>query len=211
MSNRVPRFVRFRRPAAFAGSVDHGEETGFVVDPVASTQEVAMSDRITQGDVQAVLEASGSGGWAIRSHSEVAEGSPADVSGSHGAIRPFAPWRGRQFCAEDWHVILVADIEGGDASFSHSDAEGIMSNIDVRFELDGVVLETTRTAIKPFLNPGRFGMEVAYYFQEGRVMSPDDLTVGRHKLRLVMSDGSGHTFTDTITFVIDAAGEGACA
>ena len=160
--------------------------------------------------MQAVLEASGSGGWAVRSHSAVAHGSPADESGSHGAIRPFAPWDGRHFCAKDWHVILVAEIEGGDASFTRNDAEEIMSKIDVRFELDGAVLNTTRTAIKRFLNPERFGMVEAYSFQEGRIMSPEDLAVGSHVLRLSMSDASGDTFVDTITFVVDAEGQGAC-
>ena len=169
-----------------------------------------MSKRLTRGDVQAVLEASGSGGWAVRSHNAVAQGAPADQLGSHGAIRPFAPWNGRHFCAEDWHVILVADIEGGDASFTRNDAEEIMSKIDVRFELDGVALDTTRTAIKRFLNPNQFGMAEAYFFQEGRVRSPDELTIGSHVLRLAMSDASGDTFVDTITFVVDPPGQGTC-
>ena len=112
-----------------------------------------MSKRISRGDVQAVLEAFGSGGWAVRNHSAVVLGAPADQLGNHGAIRPLAPWDGRHFCAEDWHVIVVAGIVGGDASFTRNDAEEIMSKIDLRFVLDGVALDTTRTAVKRFLQP----------------------------------------------------------
>jgi hypothetical protein len=54
-------------------------------------------------------------------------------------------------------------------------------------------------------------MDEAYYFQEGRIMSPEELTVGPHVLRLSMSDASGHMFLDTaIIFVVDPPGQGAC-
>ena len=172
----------------------------------------ATSTRITQGDAQSVFEAFGGGGWAILLHSSVARGGPADFFGSHGAIRPFSgsPWDGAHFCAEDWHVILAADIEGGDASFTRSDAERIMNGIVASFTLDGTVLPTTRTAIKRYLNPGLLGVQVAYYFNQGRIMSPADLSIGSHHLVATASDPSGQTFQDEITFFIDAPGTGAC-
>ena len=171
----------------------------------------ATSTRLTRGDAQAVLEAFGGGGWAILVHSGVAQGSPADFLGSHGAIRPFSgsPWDGAHFCAEDWHVILQAQFEGGDASFTRSDAERIMSGVVFNFTLDGAVLPTTRTAIKRFLNPERFGLQEAYYFNQGRIMSPADLSVGQHELSISGIDPAGE-FEDGITFFIDAAGTGAC-
>lgn len=162
-----------------------------------------MSKTITRGEVEAVLEALGSGGWAVLRHSEMAQGAPADYLGSHGAIRPFPAWDGVHVRAEDWHVILVADIEGGDASFTHRDAEEIMAKVTVHFELDGRTLDTTRTAVKRFLNPQRFGVSEAYYFQQGRVMAPHDLAPGPHTLRLTMSDATGETYVDTIAFVVD--------
>ena len=58
-------------------------------------------------------------------------------------------------------MILVADIEGGDSSFKHNDAQRIMQGLDISFTLDGTSLPTTRTAIERFLNPGRFGLQVA--------------------------------------------------
>ena len=167
---------------------------------------------ITKGDAQAVFQAFGNGGRAILQHSSVAEGAPADDFGSHGSIRPFAgsPWDAAHFCAEDWHVILIADFEGGDASFKQQDAEQIMDGLTVSFTLDGAPLAAERTAIKRFLDPAPFGLETAYYFQEGRIMSPSDLTVGDHTLNVEVSDPSGVVFQSGITFTIDAAGTGAC-
>jgi hypothetical protein len=173
----------------------------------------ATSTRITQEDVQALFDAFGAGGWAILQHSSVAQGSPADQGPSSGSIRPFkgSPWDGAHFCAEDWHVIYIADIEGGDTSFTRSDAERIMSGIVISFTLDGAALPTTRTAIKRFLNPERFGFQEAYYFQQGRIMSPTDLSIGRHQVDvMVQSDVAGQSFRDGIRFFIDAPGTGAC-
>jgi hypothetical protein len=168
---------------------------------------------ITQGDVEAVLNAFGTGGLVILQHSKVAEGSPADYFGTHGSIRPFphSAWDRAHFCAEDWHVILAADIEGGDASFTYNDAQDIIQGLDWSFTLDGTALQTTRTPIKPFEDPGRFGFEVAYYFQQGRIMSPTDLSIGSHQLEGTLKDASGKVVEHgRITFFIDAPGTGAC-
>lgn len=163
--------------------------------------------RVTEGDAQAILQAFGNGGLAVLQHSRVAEGAPADFFGSHGSIRPFSgsPWDGRHFRADDWHVILIADIEGGDSSFKLEDAAEIINSLNVTFALDGATLPTTRTAIKRFLQPELFGLDTAYYFQEGRIMSPTDLSVGSHTLSVALSSPSGTLFQDQITFFIDAS------
>jgi hypothetical protein len=177
------------------------------------TQDAAgqKAQRITHGDVQAVFEAFGNGGRAILQHSRTAQGAPADFFGSHGAIRPFAgsPWDGAHFCAEDWHVIQVADIEGGDHTFKQQHAKDIIDALTIDFTLDGAPLPTTRTAVKRFNNPEQFDLEVAYYAQEGRIMSPGDLAVGQHTLSVTFGDSTGTT-TDGITFFVDASGTGAC-
>jgi hypothetical protein len=173
----------------------------------------STSRRITRGDAEAVLNAFGGGGQAVLLHSKTAEGAPADFLGSHGSIRPFSgsPWDGAHFCAEDWHVILIADIEGGDGSFKHDDAARIMDGLNVSFTLDGVPLPTTRTPVKRFLNPEEFGLQVAYYFQQGQIMSPADLSAGGHQLEVTVVDAAGQqNFQDGITFVIDEPGAGAC-
>jgi hypothetical protein len=158
--------------------------------------------QISRGEVQAVFDAFGGGGWAILRHSEVARGAPADQVGSHGAIRPFDAWDGIRLHAEDWHVILIADFEGGDHSFSRQDAEQAIAQIAVRFELDGQELEITRTAIKRFLNPERFGLVEAYYAQFGRVMAPDELAVGEHSVRCTMTFGADVVFENTIAVTV---------
>ncbi|WP_329477735.1 hypothetical protein OG555_36935 [Kribbella sp. NBC_01484] len=173
----------------------------------------AAPRRITRGDATAVFEAFGNGGRAVLQHSRVAQGAPADDFGTRGSIRPFggSPWDGAAFCADDWHVILIADFEGGDHSFSHQDAERIMQGLTVSFSLDGNPLETRRTAIRRFLDPSGFDLDVAYYFQQGRIMAPADLTVGPHRLEVDVSDSAGQQdFHDAITFTIDASGTGAC-
>jgi hypothetical protein len=170
------------------------------------------SRRIGRGDAEAIFQAFGTGGLAILQHNRLAEGAPADDFGTRGSIRPFAgsPWDGTHLCAEDWHVILVADIEGGDSTFTRPDAEQIMQGLVLSFTLNGAPLPTNRTAIRRFLNPGFFGIQEAYYFQQGRIMSPTDLAAGSHQLQLTITDASGQTFQDGITFFIDPTGTGAC-
>jgi hypothetical protein len=56
-----------------------------------------------------------------------------------------------------------------------------------------------------------FGLQVAYYFQQGQIMSPADLSVGSHQLEVTVVDAAGQqNFQDGITFVIDEPGTAAC-
>lgn len=175
-----------------------------------------MADhRVTQGRARAVLDAFGGAGRIIRRQGVSQFGAPADMD-IKAAIRPFSnpnlPFNGRHYCAEDWHVILVAEIAGGDRSFTRQRAGEELDPVTVTFELDGApLLETERTAIKRFGDPEHFvqGWEEAYFFQEGRVMAPDQLAVGGHTLSFT-AVGPGWQDQDQITFFIDAAGEGAC-
>jgi hypothetical protein len=169
-----------------------------------------VTDRVTQGDAQAVLNAFGGGGRVILNHERADLGAPAD-SEIQASIRPFSGtiFDGRHYCAEDWHVILLAEIFYGDKSITLQEARADLDQTTLEFVLDGNVLETERTAIKRFLDIEAFGFEEAYYFQEGVVLAPDELSVGSHTLSLTES-GSFGTSTDEITFFIDASGTGAC-
>jgi hypothetical protein len=96
-----------------------------------------------------------------------------------------------------------------DASFGEEQARALQG-VTMSFTLDGAPLATTRTPIQPVLNPQAFGMERAWYFQEGR-MSLTDLSFGRHELSARFTDpATGLDDRDGITFDIDAAGTGAC-
>jgi len=129
-------------------------------------------------------------------------------------IRPLTgpgfPFDGRHYCAEDWHVIVVALIFGDDKSITHQDAADALDPAVLTFTLDNVVLPTERGAIRRFLDPESFGLEEAYAFQQGRVMSPEELAVGSHILSLKVEDPVDGVSEDGITFFIDAPGTGAC-
>jgi hypothetical protein len=167
----------------------------------------ASSVRVTQGEAQSILNAFGNGGWAIlvNGGGTVQAGGPAD-SELRASIRPFSFYSGRHYCVDDWHVLLIAWIAGGDSSYTYEDAVAELSTIDTTLKLDGVSLSTTRTDIKSFLNPERFGLEVAYYFQVGTLVAPGGLTVGTHVLSEVSSDGG----KGKAKFYVDASGTGAC-
>jgi hypothetical protein len=102
---------------------------------------------------------------------------------------------------------VVGRSEGGDASFTKQDAAVILDATSISFTLDGSPLASKRTGIKSVPDPSPFVN--AYYFNQGRVLSPDALAVGQHQLSVSITDSSG-TFEDGITFFIDAAGTGAC-
>jgi hypothetical protein len=178
--------------------------TLFVASAVAARRK-----RATRGDANAVLNAFGNGGWAVINHSDVARRGRAD---QQIQIRPFDFFDGRHYCALDWHTIVFADIEGGDKPFPRQQAEALIADVDVQFQLDGAPLVVSQTAIKRFLNPQRFGLESAFYSQWGRLMQPSDLAVGEHELnaRVTNASGSQVFFENTINFFIDAEGKGAC-
>ena len=153
----------------------------------------AASVRVTKSEANALLRTFGASSF-----------NPA-------VIRPFSgtPSDGRHFCGEDWHTVLHSSVEGGDASFTKNDAAVILNATSVSFTLDGSALASKRTRIKSVPDPSQFGFVNAYFFNQGRVLSPDALAVGQHELSVRIVDSSG-TFEDRITFFIDAAGTGAC-
>jgi hypothetical protein len=188
---------------------------------LAVTQLVGLAaaqgnpDRVTRGDAQAVLNAAESGGARVLQHAGRIVASPADSNDPQVGIRPYSGtlYDGRHYCVEDWHVILVAWFEGGDQSFTIMDARALMDDISITFSLDGAALATDRTTTKRFLDEfllAEFGWDRGYFFQQGAVMAPTDLAVGRHTLSYTLSSPLYGTFTDQITFYIDPAGEGAC-
>jgi hypothetical protein len=152
----------------------------------------AASVRVTKSEANALLRTFGASSF-----------DPA-------VIRPFAglPSDGRHFCGEDWHTVLATRFEGGGASFTKRDAAVILNATSFSFTLDGSPLASVRTRIKPVPDPSQLGFVNAYYFNQGRVLSPDQLAVGQHELSVRIIDGG--TFDDGITFFIDAAGTGAC-
>ena len=179
-----------------------------IAGAMISVPAQAAPGRTSRGDAEAVLHAGGTGGAAIRNHRTVSGGSPADID-RRVSIRVLPSFDGRHYCQDDWHVILVAEISGGDKSFTMQDAKTEGNSVRLEFFLDGSPLATERTSIKRYLNPGQFELEEAYIFQQGAIMAPGDLAVGAHSLRLVVTDPTG-VEENNITVWIDASGTGAC-
>jgi hypothetical protein len=177
----------------------------------------ANTPRVTQGDAEALFQAWNNGGWAMLINGgTVEEGAPADFlpPDTTARISPAAQWNGKHFCSLDWHVIAVAAIEGNPAGGTRTNQELLerLSLVDVRFTLDGAPLDTTTNAVRRMTNPGLRGFVEAFSVITGRVMAPEDLSVGQHSLfALGMGrPGSPPTPMGPITFFIDAPGEGAC-
>ena len=81
----------------------------------------------------------------------------------------------------------------------------------LRFTLDGAPLDTTTTAVKRMTNPGLRGFVEAFSVITGRVMAPEDLSVGQHSLFASgMRPGRPPTPMGPITFFIDAPETGTC-
>jgi hypothetical protein len=187
--------------------------TAVVLFPVPA---MAGPGRITRGDVEAVLEAFPTGGRVVLFQAgDTAEfhAAPADWLGSRGAIRPYGPWDGGHFCVDDWHVLLLGFTAGGDQSFSRQDAEELFSPMSLSFTLtiDGVpvVLDTVRTAVKPVLAWDEFDWDNVYGFQEGRIMSPDELGVGEYILTVVW-EFAGSSVELSSQFFIDPSDSPTC-
>lgn len=173
----------------------------------------AETNRVTKGDVQSVFQAFTTGGRVVRLQaSETAGFHAAPAQRFNGSIRPFplSPWDGSRQCVDDWHVILIGLFEGGDQSYKLQDASDYFSQVGLSFTLDGDPLSTERTSVKRFLEPENFGLEVAYGFQEGKIMSPDELEVGEYTLTLSIEDPVYGDEELTITFFIDDSDSTTC-
>ena len=183
---------------------------------LAATSAEANAPRVTEGDAQAVFEAFGNGGWGVvLNGGTVEEGAPSDfLQDSMARISPAALWNGRHFCSLDWHVISVAANEGNPAGGTRTNQElrDTLSQIGFLITLDGALLDIETTAIKRTTNPERIGAVEAFYITAGRVLAPDDLSVGQHSLQFTGTrPGRPPMVMPAITFFIDAPEEGVCA
>lgn len=174
-----------------------------------------VSNRVTRGDAEAVLDAFPNAGRVIRSHAVVQMNTPADPQ-LKATIRPISapglPFDNRHYCADDWHVIVLAELDGGDHSFTHQDAQQSLGQMVVSFVLDGApLLGTTRTPIKNLGNPAGAdpSWTKGFFFQQGEVMPPGSLQAGPHSLAVAVTYPGGQD-QDTITFFVDPPGQGAC-
>jgi len=175
------------------------------------------AQRVSKGDAQAVLQEAPGVGRLLRIKANVDFGAPGDLE-RRATIRPFSGtvFDGKHYCAEDWHVIVVAyitdDLNRND-TFTPQDAKAELNPLVIIFTLDGQVLDDTkRTAVKKVPTTVTYdpGVTEAWFIQEGQLMAPEDLSVGTHTLSYT-AVGPGVNDADNITFFIDAPGTGVCA
>ena len=172
----------------------------------SSTHVSAGSENVTKGDVQALFHTWNTGLRALQFIGNAVAAAPLEGL-QRGLIQPFLS-DGAHYCVEDWHVIMIAWVTGGDKSFKHQDAVADLSGITTTFILDGVTLSTTQTPIVRRVVP--FIGDVDYGFAVGSIQSPEDLGVGEHILTAVFTFPDGFSESITITFFVDPSGSGVC-
>jgi hypothetical protein len=106
------------------------------------------------------------------------------------------------YCADDWHVVSSQIV----------DTEANLQNYEPQQSIDGVILQTTRTPIRP-VDPAysqqNYGSQY-YYIQIGVVVPPQQISAGKHSLRQFATSGS-LDFDRQIPFTVDPSGTGVCA
>jgi len=165
------------------------------------------SAAVTRGEAEAVLHAYPTGGRAILDQAGGSVGAPADFSGSHGAIRPISgtPFDGAHFCADDWHAVVIAFIDGNGIGLPQDPVTAIRARLDsavASFTLNGLPLETTRGATTPFHGADELGGTDLFAFQQGTVMK---LPVGTYTLAVHETSPIYGDIDDGITFFVDTA------
>jgi hypothetical protein len=175
--------------AASVVLVAFGSTVSYAASPEASTR----------GDAESVFQAFFTGGSAIRAHNHLAEGAP----GMPFLARIYAGEDGLEYCEQGWHVIHLGFFD--DPAFFPDGNNGLfdyLSAIDVRYVLDGVPLETERTAIKRLTFPNPAFIEEAFAFAVGAFLPPGSLSVGTHQLQTFIEDPVFGDEDFTISFTV---------
>jgi hypothetical protein len=169
-----------------------------------------MSNRVTRGDAEAVLHA-GAAGVVVKGHGGVVRGAPADNE-VRAAIRPYPGtiWDGHHFCAEDWHLLAAAWFVDFNESRTIQQAKDELAATTIQLVLDGTELATERTAIRRMPEQPEGSEEAeGFYFQQGIIVAPGDLSVGSHTFAFTVMFPGGSEDGQS-TFIIDSPGTGAC-
>lgn len=153
-------------------------------------------------------------------------------------IRPFPEfYEATPYCVADWHVLTLAwfdwafEVVGGPNDglvVTRDDVQDFLGDLGWQFVLDGTTLGTTAPLLRPLVPDERtraetesfleevFGGDVilgqGFGLQRGRIMAPDELAVGQHTLRVIVtvtSEGS-ELFDQAVTFTIHPTDSVAC-
>jgi hypothetical protein len=154
---------------------------------------------VTRGDAQAIFNTVFNGCGANLVHGSLHDGQPCEGL-QRAQVLLFAPTI-HHYCVDDWHAISVRLI----------DTRAHIEQFDVTIVIDGQLLATTRTPIKP-VNPTYaqqqgFSPEESYWINTGTVVPPSALAVGTHTSHV---ETVSPTVVFDTTFEVDPSGTGVC-
>jgi hypothetical protein len=151
----------------------------------------------TRGDAESIFQGF-PGGTAILAHAHVVEGVPGVLD--RAFIYPGLD--NAEYCGQGWHVIRLGFFD--DPAFFGGNAGlfDYLSAVDLRFVLDGVPLQTERTAIKRLAQIDPAFLEDAFGFAFGAFLPPGVLSVGTHQLETVILDPVFGDFAFTTGFTV---------
>ena len=157
----------------------------------------------TRGEAQGVFQAFFTGGSAIRAHNPSAEGVPG-VPGetTPDGARIYPGLEGLEYCAPGWHVILLGLFDDPALFGGNKELFDYLSSVDLRFVLDGVPLETKRTAIKRIAHPDPAFIDEAFVVGFGAFLPPGTLSVGTHQVQTIIHDPVFGDFDFTTGFTV---------
>jgi hypothetical protein len=86
-----------------------------------------------------------------------------------------------EYCQQSWHVITLGVFD--------DEVRQSLSTVDTQFALDGVSLQTERTAIKKFQHPfPDFSENPPWAVTFGAFLAPGSLSLGNHEIRTSIHD-----------------------
>jgi hypothetical protein len=182
--------------AAFKGHntspLGRGKPTATVAATVTVTP--VSPDLVTEGDAEALFNGFLPACEDVATYAIAGQGVPC-VKLDRGRIYDVDG----HYCADDWHLV----------SSQLVDTRANLEKYKPMQTIDGVTLQTTRTAIKPVdptYSQQHYGGQY-FYIQIGVVLSPQQISVGMHSLRQF---DAAIGFDRQIPFTIDASGTGVC-
>jgi hypothetical protein len=159
----------------------------------------------SNGDAQAVFQATFTGAQAIRNHNADANGAPfqyRDPPPDTVHISPAVD--GASYCAAGWHVISFGLGESlNDFPTRQALVDDLVAS-SIQFSLDGVALPTDRTTIKS-AQDGAFGPDTNLLFVNfGVLLEPGTPSLGTHTLASTISEPGFPTFNEAVQFTMIA-------
>lgn len=121
---------------------------------------------------------------------------------------------GAHLCADDWHVLVVYDVESVDPTNPLLATRALVVDdlqaTTTSWTLDGVPMATETLPIKAVPAAPQQSGTPTYSYTNGTLLAPDALSVGPHTFTMVLSDPAFPTPVQTRTFIIDPSGTGRC-